>query len=404
VIPGAHLGMVRAMDLRFSPEEEAFRDEVRAYVKTAMPPHIKSKAETGAPFSNDEIMEWHRILHQKGWAAPHFPKSVGGSELDPTRRFILSEELSLAGAPGLSPFGLSMVGPLILRFGTDEQKQRFLPGIIDGTVAWCQGYSEPNAGSDLASLRTSAEDAGDHFVVNGQKTWTTYGQYADWIFCLVRTDASGKKQQGISFLLIEMNTPGVTVEPMLTLGGTPAFCETFFENVKVPKENLLGPLHGGWNLAKALLGHERTLIGSIAPVLRSIQHLKLVASHKREGARTLLDDSTLRDRIARLELRAKAHQMANYKALADQAAGKHPGPESSILKIVASTLQQEVDELTMEVMGPESLTWFNPEGAVPPLEAFVGPRFCYDRAVTIYGGSNEIQKNIIAKAILNLPG
>jgi alkylation response protein AidB-like acyl-CoA dehydrogenase len=396
--------MVRAMDLRFSPEEEAFRDEVRAYVKTAMPPHIKSKAETGAPFSNDEIMEWHRILHQKGWAAPHFPKSVGGSELDPTRRFILSEELSLAGAPGLSPFGLSMVGPLILRFGTDEQKQRFLPGIIDGTVAWCQGYSEPNAGSDLASLRTSAEDAGDHFVVNGQKTWTTYGQYADWIFCLVRTDASGKKQQGISFLLIEMNTPGVTVEPMLTLGGTPAFCETFFENVKVPKENLLGPLHGGWNLAKALLGHERTLIGSIAPVLRSIQHLKLVASHKREGARTLLDDSTLRDRIARLELRAKAHQMANYKALADQAAGKHPGPESSILKIVASTLQQEVDELTMEVMGPESLTWFNPEGAVPPLEAFVGPRFCYDRAVTIYGGSNEIQKNIIAKAILNLPG
>jgi alkylation response protein AidB-like acyl-CoA dehydrogenase len=368
-----------------------------------MPPHIKAKAESGAPFSNDEIMEWHRILHEKGWAAPHFPKAVGGSELDATRRFILAEELSLAGAPGLSPFGLNMVGPLILRFGTDEQKQRFLPGIIDGTVAWCQGYSEPNAGSDLASLRTSAEDAGDHFVVNGQKTWTTYGQYADWIFCLVRTDASGKKQQGISFLLIEMNTPGVTVEPMLTLGGTPAFCETFFENAKVPKENLLGPLHGGWNLAKALLGHERTLIGSIAPVLRSIQHLKLVAKQKREGDQTLFDDASLRDRVARLELRAKAHQMANYKALADQAAGKHPGPESSILKIVASTLQQEVDELTMEIMGPESLTWFNPEGAVPALEAFVGSRFCYDRAVTIYGGSNEIQKNIIAKAILNLP-
>jgi alkylation response protein AidB-like acyl-CoA dehydrogenase len=397
------LDKVRAMDLRFTPEEEAFRDEVRAYVATAMPPHIKAKAESGAPFSNDEIMEWHRILHKKGWAAPHFPKAVGGSELDATRRFILAEELSLAGAPGLSPFGLNMVGPLILRFGTDEQKKRFLPGIIDGTVAWCQGYSEPNAGSDLASLRMSAEDAGDHFVVNGQKTWTTYGQYADWIFCLVRTDASGKKQQGISFLLIEMNTPGVTVEPMLTLGGTPAFCETFFENAKVPKENLLGPLHGGWNLAKALLGHERTLIGSIAPVLRSIQHLKLVAKQKREGDKTLFDDASLRDRVARLELRAKAHQMANYKALADQAAGKHPGPESSILKIVASTLQQEVDELTMEIMGPESLTWFNPEGAVPALEAFVGSRFCYDRAVTIYGGSNEIQKNIIAKAILNLP-
>ncbi len=395
--------MVPAMDLRFTPEEEAFREEVRAYIDEAMPPHIKAKAESGAPFTNAEMMEWHRILHKKGWAAPHFPKSVGGSELDPTRRFILAEELALAGAPQLSPFGLNMVGPLILRFGTDEQKKRFLPGIIDGTVAWCQGYSEPNAGSDLASLRTTAEDQGDHFLVNGQKTWTTYGQYADWIFCLVRTDASGKKQQGISFLLIDMKTPGITVEPMLTLGGTPAFCETFFENVKVPKENLLGPLHGGWDLAKALLGHERTLIGSIAPVLRSIQHLKRIAATKREGDATLLDDPALRDRIASLELRAKAHQMANYKALADQAAGKHPGPESSILKIVASTLQQQVDELTMEIMGPESLTWFNPDGAVPPLEAYVGSRFCYDRAVTIYGGSNEIQKNIIAKAILNLP-
>lgn len=392
------------MDLTFSPEEEAFRAEVRAFLQTEMPPDIATKAERGEYLEHAAIMRFHKLLHTKGWAAPHWPKAFGGSELDVTRRFILAEELSLAGAPALSPFGLSMVGPLIMRFGTKEQQQKHLPGIVSGDVAWCQGYSEPNAGSDLASLRTSAVDAGDHFVVNGQKTWTTYGQYADWIFCLVRTDATGKKQHGISFLLIDMKAEGVEAKPMLTLGGTPAFCETFLENVKVPKANLLGPLHGGWTLAKALLGHERTLIGSVAPVLRSIKRLKVIAKETRHDGKTLLDDPILRSKITRLELRARAHQMANYRAIADQAAGKHPGPETSILKIVATTLQQEADELTMELMGHNSLTWqTNPEGSVPPLEAWVGSSFCYDRAVTIYGGSNEIQRNIIAKAILGLP-
>jgi alkylation response protein AidB-like acyl-CoA dehydrogenase len=392
------------MDLTFSPEEEAFRAEVRAFLEKDMPADIATKAERGEYLEHDAIMRFHKLLHSKGWAAPHWPKAFGGSELDVTRRFILAEELSLAGAPALSPFGLSMVGPLIMRFGTKEQQQKHLPGIVSGEVAWCQGYSEPNAGSDLASLRTSAVDMGDHFLVNGQKTWTTYGQYADWIFCLVRTEASGKKQHGISFLLIDMNAEGVEAKPMLTLGGTPAFCETFFENVKVPKENLLGPLHGGWTLAKALLGHERTLIGSVAPVLRSIKRLKVIAKETKHEGKALIDDAVMRAKITRLELRARAHQMANYRAIADQAAGKHPGPETSILKIVATTLQQEADELTMELMGHNSLTWqTNPEGSVPPLEAWVGSSFCYDRAVTIYGGSNEIQRNIIAKAILGLP-
>jgi alkylation response protein AidB-like acyl-CoA dehydrogenase len=392
------------MDLTFSAEEEAFRQEVRAFIEEAMPPHIARKAARGEYFTHDELMQWHKILHGRGWAAPHWPKAFGGSELDVTRRFILAEELALAGAPPLSPFGLSMVGPLIIRFGTPEQQQKHLPGIVSGEVAWCQGYSEPNAGSDLASLRTTAVDAGDHFIVNGQKTWTTYGQYADWIFCLVRTDASAKKQNGISFLLIDMKSEGVEVKPMLTLGGTPAFCETFFENVKVPKENLLGPLNGGWTLAKALLGHERTLIGSVAPILRSIKRLKQIASETYRGDRPLIEDRLVRAKIARLELRAQAHQMANLRTLADQAAGKHPGPESSILKIVATTLQQEVDELTMEIMGHNALTWqTNPEGVVSPLEAWVGSSFCYNRAVTIFGGSNEIQRNIVAKAILGLP-
>jgi alkylation response protein AidB-like acyl-CoA dehydrogenase len=392
------------MDLSFSAEEEAFRQEVREFLAEAMPPELARKAERGEYFHHDEIMVWHRILHKRGWAAPHWPKAFGGSELDVTRRFILGEELALAGAPGLSPFGLSMVGPLIMRFGTEQQRNKHLPGIVGGEVAWCQGYSEPNAGSDLASLRTTAVEEGDFFVVNGQKTWTTYGQYADWIFCLVRTDSTVKKQQGISFLLIDMKSEGVEAKPMLTLGGTPAFCETFFENVKVPKENLLGPLNGGWGLAKALLGHERTLIGSVAPVLRSLKRLKTIARETLRDSLPVFDDPLVRSKIARLELRAQAHQMANLRTLADQAAGKQPGPEASILKIVATTLQQEVDELTMEVMGHDSLHWItNPEGTVPPLEAWVGSGFCYDRAVTIYGGSNEIQRNILAKAILGLP-
>jgi alkylation response protein AidB-like acyl-CoA dehydrogenase len=392
------------MDLTFSAEEEAFREEVRTFIDEALPDELARKAVRGEYFSHDEIMQWHKILQRRGWAAPHWPTQFGGAELDVTRRFILAEELALAGTPALSPFGLSMVGPLIMRFGTPEQQTKHLPGIVSGGVAWCQGYSEPNAGSDLASLRTSAVDAGDHFVVNGQKTWTTYGQYADWIFCLVRTDTTTKKQQGISFLLIDMKSEGVEAKPMLTLGGTPAFCETFFDNVKVPKENLLGPLNGGWTLAKALLGHERTLIGSVAPILRALKRLRTIAADTRVGDYSLLDEPGFRTKLARLELRAQAHQMANFRAVADQAAGKHPGPETSILKIVGTTLQQEVDELTMEAMGHDALTWqTNPEGTVPPLEAWVGSWFCYDRAATIYGGSNEIQRNIVAKAILGLP-
>jgi alkylation response protein AidB-like acyl-CoA dehydrogenase len=391
------------MDLTFTAEEEAFRAEVRAFLSRDMPADLARMAERGEYFEHAQIMRWHKILYAKGWAAPHWPKAFGGSELDSTRRFILAEELALMGAPPLSPFGLMMVAPLIMRFGTPEQQQQHLPGILSGETAWCQGYSEPNAGSDLASLRTSAVDKGDHFVVNGQKTWTTEGQYADWIFCLVRTDTSGKKQQGISFLLIDMKTAGVEAKPMLTLGGTPAFCETFFENVVVPKENLLGPLNGGWTLAKALLGHERTMIGSSAPVLRGLHRLKRIAKETMHDGKSLLDDPGLRAKIARIEMRARAHQMANYRAVADQARGKHPGSETSILKIVATTLLQESDELTMEVMGHNSLTWqSNAEGAVPPLEAWVGSTFCYDRAVTIYGGSNEIQRNIIAKQILGL--
>ncbi len=392
------------MDFSFSPEHLAFRREVRAWIAEAMPPHLAAKAEVDAQFEMPEVMEWHKVLAGKGWAAPHWPREHGGPGWDPTQRFIFSEELELAGAPGLSPFGLVMVGPLIIQFGNAAQKQRFLPRILSGEEVWCQGYSEPNAGSDLASLKTSAVEQDDgSFVVNGQKTWTTYAQYADWIFCLVRTDPTVKKQSGISFLLIDMKTPGVEVKPMLTLGGTPAFCETFFDNVVVPAENLVGPKNGGWTLAKALLGHERTLIAAVGQSRRTIRRIKRIAAEQLVGGRPLLDDPGFRARIARLEIQHRALEMQNLRALAGAQLGKAPGPESSILKIRGAEILQQAFELAMEVMGQDSLSWFNEPGVVPALEQWVPSTFCYTRATTIYGGSNEIQKNVIAKYILGLP-
>ncbi len=390
------------MDLTFTEEEETFRQEVRAWIQEAMPEDMREKARGAGGFTPEDSKIWHRILHAKGWIAPHWPKEVGGTGWNAARRFIFNEEMELAGAPPLSVFGLSMVGPLIISFGTDAQKKRFLPQILSGEELWCQGYSEPGSGSDLASLRTTAEDAGDHFIVNGQKTWTTYAQYADWIFCLVRTDPSAKKQAGITFLLIDLESPGVEVKPMLTLGHTPAFCDTFFENVKVPKENVVGGINQGWTMAKALLGHERTMLAMIGPSRNVLQKIKRIAATKKIDGRPMLEDPIWRAKIARLEMRFRAHLMVSYRALADQQKGKMPGPESSILKLVGTKLIQELTELAMEIMGESSLTWNN-QGVCPPIEESIGPYFCYERAATIYGGSNEIQRNVIAKMILQLP-
>jgi alkylation response protein AidB-like acyl-CoA dehydrogenase len=394
------------MDLSFTPEQEAFRQEVRAWIEEAMPADLKAKAEVDGNFDMDEVMRWHKILYDKGWVAPNWPEQYGGPGFDPTKRFILVEELELAGAPALSPFGLSMVGPLIIQFGNDAQKERFLPKILAGEEKWCQGYSEPNAGSDLASLKTTAVDDGKgNYIVNGQKTWTTYAQYADWIFCLVRTDSSGRKQEGISFLLIDMKTKGIDVKPMLTIGGTPAFCETFFEDVVVPKENLVGPEGGGWNLAKALLGHERTLIAAVGWSQRALQRVKRIAAETYSDGVSLLDNSSFRERIARLEIQLRAHQMTNYRALAGAQLGKAPGPESSILKLRGSVILQDCLDLAMDAMGHGALEWFNDEvvDTVADIERWVPSMFNYTRATTIYGGSNEIQKNILAKWILGLP-
>jgi alkylation response protein AidB-like acyl-CoA dehydrogenase len=393
------------MDLSFTPEQEAFRNEVREFLETEMPAHIKAKAEVDGHFEMDEVTEWHRILYRKGWVAPHWPKDLGGPGWDAAQRFLFGEELEKSGAPLLSPFGLSMVGPLIIQFGNDAQKQRFLPKILSGEVKWCQGYSEPDAGSDLASLRTTAVDDGKgNFIVNGQKTWTTYGQYADWIFCLVRTDSSAKKQAGISFLLIDMKTPGVRAVPMLTTGHTPAFCDTWFENAVVPKENVVGPIHGGWGMAKALLGHERTMIGAVGQSTRALLRVKRIAKHTILNGKPLLEDGSFRTKIARLEIKLESLRVQNYRALAGAQLGHAPGPESSILKIRGSEIQQQCFELAMEVMGQNSLAWFNETDVVPAGEQWVASSFNYLRATTIYGGSNEIQRNVIAKMILGLPG
>ncbi|HSJ95824.1 MAG TPA: acyl-CoA dehydrogenase family protein, partial [Myxococcota bacterium] len=266
------------MDLSYTPEQLAFRQEVRHWIQDAMPAPIKAKAEGGGHFEHEEQMEWHKILYRKGWVAPHWPKEVGGTGWDIGQRHIFGEELVRANAPQLSPFGLMMVGPLLIQFGTPEQKQRFLPKILSGEEVWCQGYSEPNAGSDLASLQLRAEKDGDDYVLNGQKTWTTYAQYADWIFLLARTDASGKKQEGITFILADIkNTPGITVKPFLTTGGTYAFSETWFQDARVPQANKVGPENGGWTMAKALLAHERTGIGGIAESRRWLQLCKRIA-------------------------------------------------------------------------------------------------------------------------------
>ncbi len=373
------------MDMSFSPEQEAFRAEVRSWLREALPPKLATKAEHDAAFSHEEVMTWHKILAAKGWVAPHWPKEHGGPGWDATERYIFSQELELMGTPQLSPFGLAMVGPLIMQFGSAEQQQRFLPKILSGEEVWCQGYSEPGAGSDLASLTTRADKQADgDYLLSGQKTWTTYAQYADWI-------------------LVDMKTPGVTVKPFLTTGGTPAFCETWFDAVRVPKENLIGQENMGWTYAKALLGHERTLVAGVGISARTLLRTKRLAAQLEVNGAPLLEDAAFRAKLAKTEIKLEALRVTVLRALASAQLGHAPGAESSILKLRGTELQQESVDLLMEVIGHDGLSWFNAEGAVPPRAESAPSIFNYVRAATIYAGSNEIQKNIIAKLILGLP-
>jgi alkylation response protein AidB-like acyl-CoA dehydrogenase len=392
------------MDMSFTDEQSAFRREVRDWIQQAMPADMKRKADNGAVFKPPEVLVWHGILYEKGWIAPHWPEAVGGTGWDVTRRHIFEEECIRANTPTLSPFGLGMVGPLIIQFGSEEQKQRFLPKILSGEEVWCQGYSEPNAGSDLASLQLRADKDGNDYVLNGQKTWTTNAQYADWIFVLARTGWEGKKQEGITFILADIrNTEGISVNPFLTTGGTDAFSETWFKDARVPQANRVGPEDGGWTMAKALLAHERTLLGGIAESAGWLKQVKRIARDTPVGDGTLLDEPLFRRRIARLEMRLRSLSMVQNRSLAAAQVGRAPGSESSILKLVGTELEQEVTELCMDAMGHSAMGWFDSGEALPEHERWVASQFNYLRAATIYGGSNEIQRNIIAKRILGLP-
>lgn len=393
------------MDLDYSPEERAFRDEVRGWLREHLPADLKEKVARYEHLSKDDLMRWHRILAKKGWIAPAWPTEWGGTGWNVVQRYIFEEECGYAGAPPLIPFGLAMCGPVLLKFGSPAQKQRFLPRIYDGDDFWCQGYSEPGSGSDLASLRTRAVKEGDHYVVNGQKTWTTLGHYADWIFCLVRTGASDvKKQEGISFLLADMKTPGITVRPLMLMDGAHEVNEVFFEDVRVPVENLVHGEGQGWTVAKYLLGHERMNTARIGTSRRELENLKEYAGKQVKDGRSLMEDTRFRDKVTRLEVELDALQITNLRFLDQLRGGRAPGAEVSMLKIVGTEIQQRLTELMMEAAGPLAQP-FRPVGDAQGFDLFtagLAARYCNMRKTTIYAGSNEIQRNIIAKMSLGL--
>ena len=395
------------MDLSFSPQEEAFRQEVRDFIAETKP---KLPKNLGAPeqarLSKTDYMVWHKLLYAKGWVAPAWPKQYGGAEWSVTQRYIFSTETAKASMPTTLPFGLGMVGPVIYTFGNEAQKKKFLPRILSGEDWWCQGYSEPGAGSDLASLRCRAVRDGDHYVINGQKTWTTLAQYADWIFCLVRTDTNVKPQEGISFLLIDMKSPGITVKPIIILDGAREVNEVFFDNVKVPAENLVGEENKGWTYAKFLLEHERSGLASASRSRAALTRLKAIAQTEQTDGAPLNKDPDFAHRLAELEADLMALEFTELRILSQEAKGEKMGPESSILKVAGSEIQQRVSDLAMEAVGyyalPDDLSFGDNERVGPDYAKGLAGRYFNLRKASIYGGSNEIQRNIIAKAVLGL--
>ncbi len=405
------------MDLNFSPADIAFRDEARTFIAENYPAHLKDKVDEGEELSKEDFLSWHRVLGKQGWAGVAWPKEYGGPGWTPVQRYIWGEESARADAMRLLPFGLSMVGPVIYTFGTPEQKAKFLPGILSGEDWWCQGYSEPGAGSDLANLRTKAErvteDGKDYYIVNGQKTWTTLAQHADWGFFLVRTNPTAKAQEGISFLLIDMRSPGITVRPIITLGGEHEVNEVWLENVKVPVENRVHEEDKGWTCAKFLLAHERTGIAGVAASKRGVERLREVAKTELdsfgETSEPLYANPFFKRKLAELEVDLTALEFTELRTLAGESSGKGPGPESSLLKIKGTEIQQRITELALEAVGHYGAPYFrgfgegdNEHPIGPDYAHRAAPTYFNMRKTSIYGGSNEIQRNIIAKLVLGL--
>ena len=399
------------MDLSFTPEERAFRDEARHFFRTEIPETIRRKIAEGRHTSKDELVATQRIMNARGWAVPNWPREWGGQDWSPIQLYFYQDEMQQASVPSPLPFNVSMVGPVIAQFGNEVQKREFLPKIANLDVWFCQGFSEPGAGSDLASLRTSAKRENGYYVVNGQKTWTTLAQYADWIFCLVRTDPAAKKQEGISFLLMDMTTPGITVRPIQTIDGGQEVNEVFFDDVKVPIENLVGEENKGWDYAKFLLGNERTGIARVGTSKERIRRIKQLAALERVGDRPVIDNPRFREKLAAVEVELKALELTQLRVVANERKRERgkPDPASSILKIKGSEIQQATTELLMDVVGPYAMPYqpehedgWNEPPVGPEYAATAAPTYFNWRKISIYGGSNEIQRNIIAKAILGL--
>jgi alkylation response protein AidB-like acyl-CoA dehydrogenase len=396
------------MNLQFTPEELAFRHEVRDWVAANLPKDIAQKVHNGLRLTREDMQGWAKILGKKGWLASGWPKEFGGPGWNAVQKHLFEEECALAGAPRVVPFGPVMVAPVIMAFGNKAQQERFLPGIASGQVWWSQGYSEPGSGSDLASLKTKAEIQGDHYIVNGQKTWTTLGQHGDWMFNLVRTSTEGKPQTGISFLLIDMKSPGVTVRPITLLDGDAEVNEVWFDNVKVPADQLVGEENKGWTYAKYLLAHERTNIADVNRAKRELERLKRIAKSEH-----LWEDTRFKDEIAKLEIDILALEMMVLRVLAAEKSGNPALDIAGLLKIRGSEIQQRYTELMMLAAGPMVLPYMHeamdagwqPQAHawVPPAHAWpLAPTYFNYRKTTIYGGSNEVQRNVVAQSLLGV--
>lgn len=399
------------MDLSLKPEDETFRDEVRTFLQASLPDDVKNAPSVGVSIEKPLLTKWHSILADKGWAAPHWPQEHGGPGWNITQKHIWDEETNQAGAPRLMAFGLAMVAPVIYTFGNDEQKAQHLPGILNGDVWWCQGYSEPGSGSDLSSLKTKAVRDGDDYVINGQKIWTSYAHEADWIFCLVRTDDSGKQQEGITFILIDMATPGVEVKPIVSIDGLHHLNEVFFTDVRVPIANRIGEEGKGWTYAKFLLANERTGIAGVSGSKEAVQNLRSIAMQETAGdGEPLWGQDSFRQKLTEIEVKLQGLEYTNLRILADVAAGKAVGAESSILKIIGSEVQQELATLAVEAVQHYALPSHVDDLEGRSNQKPVGPDYsllpvvnmAFGRASSIYGGSNEVQRNVIAKAVLGL--
>ncbi len=398
------------MDVNFTKKQESFRIEVRDFIKSAIPKNLADKIANNKPLHKSDMQNWHDILNEKGWLGSSWPKEYGGTSWDIVEQFIFEDELAAANAPRIVPFGLKMLAPVLMKFGSQEQCRFWLPRILDGSDWWCQGYSEPGAGSDLASLKTSAVSDGTHYVVNGQKTWTTLAQHANMIFTLVRTSSEGKPQQGISFLMIDMRSDGVEVRPIKTIDGGEEINEVWFTDVKVPIKNLVGEENKGWTYAKYLLSHERNNIATVGISKKKLEKLKDIAKTEKRNGKPLIADPLFSSRLAKLEINLTNLETTNLRVLSEAEKGGDPGAESSMLKILGSEVCQELDHLLRRasarygrIFRPEALEdGFNGEEIGPFFAHTASSTYFNNRKVSIYGGSNEIQKNIISKMIVGL--